>query len=216
MKHKQIIKGDYVFTPCQNAFNTHTSYWLSKEGYTVALYCFTPIDSKDLKECLEDKTLEAYIERFRREVEKEPKSIVPEITGITLLAAEEARALPGDIRSIGKSWWLRSPGYYDYYAEFVYSDGLVCQIGDFVHFEHGVRPALVFNPESSNLSEGDHFEAAGHTWTVIAKNKALCDGIIGKCAFRANYRTVNANNFETSDIKKFLDKWFEQKFKEVA
>ena len=33
--------GEYVFSPCLNAFNGKTSWWLSKKGCTLAIYCFT-------------------------------------------------------------------------------------------------------------------------------------------------------------------------------
>lgn len=43
-----IIYGDYVLTPCKNAFNEKISYWLSKKGCTIAIYAFTPIDGIEL------------------------------------------------------------------------------------------------------------------------------------------------------------------------
>ena len=42
------IYGEYVLTPCQNAFNRKKSYWLSKKDFMLAVYCFTPIDRSDL------------------------------------------------------------------------------------------------------------------------------------------------------------------------
>ncbi|MBO5550424.1 MAG: hypothetical protein J5966_00565 [Lachnospiraceae bacterium] len=69
MEHKQIIVGDYVFTPCKNAFNSKTSYWISKKGYAVALYAFTPTDSADLKRMTEKKSLDSYIRYFKSAVE---------------------------------------------------------------------------------------------------------------------------------------------------
>lgn len=42
------IYGEYVLTPCQNAFNSKKSYWLSKKDFMLAVYCFTPIDRSDL------------------------------------------------------------------------------------------------------------------------------------------------------------------------
>lgn len=38
---RQVIRGEYVATPIKNAFNNKTSYWLSKDGCTLALYMFT-------------------------------------------------------------------------------------------------------------------------------------------------------------------------------
>ena len=44
------IYGDYVLTPCPNAFNDKTSYWLSKKGCAIAVYCFTPLSKADKRE----------------------------------------------------------------------------------------------------------------------------------------------------------------------
>ena len=49
MEHKQLRFDDYVLTPCKNEFNNKTSYWISREGYTLARYCFTPANELDLK-----------------------------------------------------------------------------------------------------------------------------------------------------------------------
>ncbi|MBQ7673239.1 MAG: hypothetical protein IJT36_01745 [Alphaproteobacteria bacterium] len=45
--YKQYVKGDYVLTPCPNAFNNKVSYWISKKHVMYAMYCFTPLDEKD-------------------------------------------------------------------------------------------------------------------------------------------------------------------------
>ena len=40
-------------------------------------------------------------------------------------------------------WWLRSPGYYQNYAAFVFPDGVVNESGDLVDLDMiAVRPAL--------------------------------------------------------------------------
>ena len=61
MEHKQIVVGDYVFTPCKNVFNSKTSYWVSKRGYMVAVYAFSPMSSADLKRLTTEENLKAYI-----------------------------------------------------------------------------------------------------------------------------------------------------------
>lgn len=43
------IVGDYVLTPVHNAFNKKTSWWLTKKGYALALYCFTGTDPKEVE-----------------------------------------------------------------------------------------------------------------------------------------------------------------------
>jgi len=43
-------------------------------------------------------------------------------------------------------WWLRSPGYYNYRAAFVYADGRINVGGNFVSYDGGgIRPALWLN-----------------------------------------------------------------------
>lgn len=53
MKHE--IFGDYVLTAIPNAFNKKTSWWLSKKGYTQAMYCFTTSGS-EREQILESKS----------------------------------------------------------------------------------------------------------------------------------------------------------------
>lgn len=61
---------------------------------------------------------------------------------IYLLSIDEAESLSEDIRAIGSWWWLRSPGYDQYYAAEVRSGGSLNAVGDIVNHENGVRPAL--------------------------------------------------------------------------
>lgn len=61
---KQVIAGDYVLSPCKNAFNDKTSYWISKKGYAVAYYAFTPLDDEDLKRQLAENSIEGYIRMY--------------------------------------------------------------------------------------------------------------------------------------------------------
>lgn len=72
MEHKQIIKGEYVFTPCKNAFNAKTSYWLSKRGYTLSTYAFTPMNATDLSFQLDNA--DAYINHYENVLHNANKS----------------------------------------------------------------------------------------------------------------------------------------------
>lgn len=56
--------GDYVFSPCQNAFNGKTSWWLSKKNCTRALYCFTAETGEEADYQLYDGGARAYIRMF--------------------------------------------------------------------------------------------------------------------------------------------------------
>ena len=64
MKHKQVIIGDYVFTPCKNAFNSKVSYWISKKGYMYSVYAFTPNSENDLNFQLSESCVNGYIRLF--------------------------------------------------------------------------------------------------------------------------------------------------------
>lgn len=68
---KQITIGEYVLTPIKNAFNDKWSYWISKKGYTLALYVFS-VDSsmsrKDLNYMLSASAIDSYIHFFENQI----------------------------------------------------------------------------------------------------------------------------------------------------
>ena len=53
IEHGYIIDGIYALYPLPNAFNNKTSYWMSKNGYTVARYCFSTKNAFSVEEQLE-------------------------------------------------------------------------------------------------------------------------------------------------------------------
>lgn len=60
---KQVIHGDYVATPIQNAFNDKTAYWLSRKDCTKACYMFTVencISPEDVEKRLTEQGFKAY------------------------------------------------------------------------------------------------------------------------------------------------------------
>lgn len=80
MEYKEYVFGEYVFTPCKNAFNDKTSYWISKDGYTISSYAFTPTDQHDLENHIKEKDqyisiFDARIERLNAGYEKEKEMI---------------------------------------------------------------------------------------------------------------------------------------------
>ena len=130
-----------------------------------------------------------------------------DITDITLLSIEEYEECKEYIPHVSHWWWLRSPGYLSSTAAYVLSDGGVYDCGLLVYnAESGVRPALrISNLESFNL--GDKFSLAELEWTVISKDLALCDSFIGTMPFRSDWQAEDANIYDKSDIKKWLDSW---------
>lgn len=68
---KQITIGEYVLTPIKNAFNDKWSYWISKKGYTLALYVFSvdsSMNQKDLRYMLSPLAIDSYIHLFENQI----------------------------------------------------------------------------------------------------------------------------------------------------
>lgn len=129
----------------------------------------------------------------------------------TLLTNEEARQLPKRLRRYNKYWWLRSPGYtHDFAANVDYEN--VDGTGSFVKMHDiAVRPVLIIsNLKSSNLEIGDTFEFGNKMFEIISDDKAFCLTDIGTSAFREDFKADDANNYEKSDVKKFIDEWFKR------
>ena len=132
-----------------------------------------------------------------------------EITGATLLSVEEAKQLDKEILKASGSWWLRSPGF-AHKAAFVSGEyGDIRVHGYPVRESFGVRPALIISDlESSNLKIGGSIAFGNHNFTIISDNYTLCNDIIGECVFRKDWITKDADDYEASDIKKYVDDWF--------
>ena len=141
-----------------------------------------------------------------------------EIIGATLLSTEEAEKLPERLRKYSNWWWLRSKGYGSH-ATYVDRGGSVNYHGDAVIYGNNcVRPALkISNLESANFKIGDTFEFGGKQFEVISNDMAFCKNDIGVYVFRVNYNVYgyivdydapDANDYEISNVKKFVDDWF--------
>ena len=129
------------------------------------------------------------------------------IEEITLLSSEEYKRFEDVIPLAGMPWWLRSLDDYDViHAGAVDTNGgLHNDIVNIVSF-CGVRPALKIQiPKSSNLVVGDKIQIAGYGWTVIAPGLILCDEVFGPMPFRQDWKAFDANVYEKSDVKKWLD-----------
>ena len=131
-----------------------------------------------------------------------------DVQEVTLLSKEEYKAGRKYIPLHDSWWWLRSPNESStYYAGYVYVDGEVsCYlVGNCIG---GVSPALrISNLKFSNLNPGDKLIIGGRKWTVISNELVQCDEVIGKCAFREDYEAPDANNYEVSDVKKYVERW---------
>ena len=149
------------------------------------------------------------------------------IKGITLLSTDEAEnLLTKEQRKCTYNdeacwWWLRAPGDDQYSAASVNGGGSVNCIGLYVNDDVDcVRPALILSTLKSSklksieeLGVGERFEFGGYTFTVISNKYALCDEAIAEMAFRKDWKAKDANVYEKSDVKKFLDNWFRENYK---
>jgi len=149
-------------------------------------------------------------------VEKNVKNILGlNITGATLLTDKEAEQLPQRLREYKKYWWLKSPGYSSLRSAFVIDPGFIDDWGICVSDSIVVRPVLIIsNLESSNLKIGDTFKFGDREFEIISTDKAFCLGDIGTSIFRNDWKASDANVYEKSDVKKFIDNWF-KKVKEI-
>lgn len=134
-----------------------------------------------------------------------------EFIGATLLSAEEAENyLTREERVYDFYWWLRSPGCISSYVAYVDSDGSIDYSGDHISLIHRcVRPALqIKNLESSYFEIGDRFKMGGYEFKIISKDLAwMYKQDIGCYAFNEDFE--KGNDYERSDAKNFVDKWFE-------
>lgn len=132
------------------------------------------------------------------------------ILGATLLSKEEVETLlTQQERACKNWWWLRSPGYESYCAAIVLIGG-VSDYGLSVNDDRGcVRPALKIDISNSDIKIGDTFTFREKVFKVISPELAwMYKDDIGRCVFRKDWKAPDANIYEASDVKKFIDNWF--------
>lgn len=128
-----------------------------------------------------------------------------EILDVTLLSEKEYEKCKSIIPEMNNRWWLLSPGDFQYTAAIVSTDGSLY----YTNVDRGsvcVRPAL-FILKSPFLKIGDKFNLAGYMWTIIDETIVLCDDHIGVSRFREDLKAKDANDYEASDVKKYLENW---------
>lgn len=124
--------------------------------------------------------------------------------GLTLLSEKEYTENREFIKLLNNLWWLRSPCYYSRsHASCVCGHGGL-GYNDIDDTNSSVRPALILNSESSFIV-GDKFKYYDHNWTVISAKYALCDEEFCRMTFRKCWTADDANDYEVSDIKRYLD-----------
>ena len=129
-----------------------------------------------------------------------------EFSGTTLLSADEAKSLLTEQeRKYKYHWWLRSPGYYSYYAVGINYYGDVIRTGYHVNYGYCIRPAL----QIANLGDfkvGDVFSIGEYYFKIISPELAW----LYKQDIGTDYFDEKSNNYVASHIKAVIDSWFEK------
>ena len=87
----------------------------------------------------------------------------------------------------------------------------------------GVRPIIEFHDPNRFIfkNRGDKMTFEGLEWTIVSKNEAVCDGLIGNSAYQTKPEILSKSDYDKyrynlSDIKDFTDNWLEEvKKKEI-
>ena len=160
-----------------------------------------------MKNPIIESLYKGYIENTQRLVEEkvspgqEVELFVHEL-GIGLPDILDVMTLPKNIRAASDSYWLCSPTYPGE-VMFVYDNGDIERTGDEVTFTFGVRPTLTFKTKLDMFDMYDKFSLAGHNWTKISSDTALCDDVIGE----SPYSKSGDTDIENSDILRWLLDW---------
>lgn len=158
-----------------------------------------------------------------------------EVEGITLLSEDRALKIPTKLKKCKINgadpvpeygrWWLKdtTTDWQDN-APVAYAmseDGLCCSVKLNVSdqfSENGisyVRPALVIsNLRAKKLKRGDEFTLLGNEWVKVGNDIALSLYPIGECSYREDEEAEDLLDFNASDIKRFIVKWYEERVAE--
>lgn len=114
----------------------------------------------------------------------------------------------------GNDYWLSTSGYCastrnNYVMTVDPHTGEVNEAGFMVRAAFDIRPVLVCSNLMTKHKIGDkiHFADSNLTYTIISETKALADFSLGQMPFRREFHAEDANDFEKSDIKRWLDNW---------
>ena len=197
-----VITQDLAIVREKYEINSETAEVKPKSGeYEVIVYA--------------DEQQEDYTHKFDVKKYIEPKTVnisaTVEINGITLLSRDEFEAYKEYIPEIDHDWWLRSPSHFNFKALFVSYTGNLNSVGRDVTYSDDIvaRPALKLL-NHSGLEIGDEFKFKNKKWIIIADDLAICKTYLtGDFPFRFKHSTSGLeNDYETSDIKRFIETWF--------
>lgn len=132
----------------------------------------------------------------------------PKYEALDLLTAEEAEKLPNNILNyggrIGSSWWLKTPGKSTRNASYVEPNVGVCPCD--IEEKLQVRPVLITSDVGSDYKLYSEYYLLGDAWVYIGDNRFLYNG--GPSELKCCKFDTNSNNYETSELKAYVDKWW--------
>lgn len=134
---------------------------------------------------------------------------VIDVKDSTLLDYDNFPYVPKYIRQYSKKWWLNIPDNFSSDTE-----GYVNEYGDFIRADvvsqsYTVRPSLIIDMSNSKeLDVGDVFTFGDKRFYVVSDVLAFCLSDIGESCFSVSDKGKVVKDYEKSDIKKVVDKWF--------
>lgn len=132
-----------------------------------------------------------------------------DIIEATLPSVEEVELFPKELIEHRNWWWLRSPGGDSCWSAYVSYSGYINYHGFVISTGGDVRPMLrLTNLKDTNLKVGDKFIFKNKTFQIVSEDIAFCLDDIGTSCFNKKYRKKDANDYEKSDIKKYIERWF--------
>ena len=134
----------------------------------------------------------------------EPVRIYP--TEVTLLTAKEYSAYKHNIPPVRNWFWLKSPSINSILVD-VAENGSIGVY--FVDCPDGIiRPVIKLQ---NNVSVGEEYDIKGTMFVAISENMLLCKNEIGYGCFRKNIEAEDANVYEKSDVKNYINDWAKEK-----
>ena len=123
--------------------------------------------------------------------------------------------MPFEIRKYKESYWINASGKRRTSYECMAcgtEDGFIDTSGYPTNYKLAIRPVLVFKDISDNnwWNIGDVFKFCDKEFQIFTKTRAFCLSDIGASAYRKNVRVKDVLDYEKSDAKKVIDKWFQE------
>ena len=131
------------------------------------------------------------------------KKKLPTFSHADLLTVEEAEKVPQKLRKHTRWWWLKTDSG-SLRAPSVFDAGDICRNGDFIENGAAVRPALRITG-IGDYRVGSLFKFGGKWFQIVDDDIAFCLSNIGIERY-----DINSSNYEKSEIKRFVDNWFNE------